>query len=450
MKDSYDAVVVGAGCSGAVFAAGLAERGFSVLLLDRRRSEELGQDSFDLVETQAFEASGVTPPSPPESRPAIEAMEVVSPDTSTRLSIDSDSFVVVDRRALAARLLRRATDAGAEFRGQVIVTGAEIERGRLVAVSTDRGSYRCTLAVSASGLDRVLCRDLPGGMGIPRRLRATDHMSLYSETREVSGEGGTGAPRSGLFEYHVGRFGGYSWAHRSGDGLFDLGTAVQDITGSPDPREIALGYVRSNTAVGEKVIGRAGGRIPTRRPLNTMVANGLMVVGDAACQAMPIIGRGVGGALLGGRLAADAAAAALRAGDVGSAALWPYNVEYMRTRGTHLAALDCLRLLMQMMPEKEFSWSMARGIIDEQDVAGAMAGRVELPGIQFKLKKTLKGLRGMPLLVRYESMMRQIQKVLELYGQYPKGYEAPDFAEWSQQAEFLFEDVERVARGVRE
>lgn len=436
--------MVGAGCAGSVFAARMASRGFRVLLLDRHRDEELGYDWSDLVETEAFELAGVEPPVPPEAHPPIKGVRVISPDTATRLNIDEHPYLVVDRKLLAARLLSLARQSGAEVITQCIVGGVEIERGYVVSVATDRGTFASTLAVDASGLERVLCRDIPRGMGIPRRLRSSDYLSMYRETREVSGETAPDGPAKGYLDYHLGRYGGYSWVHAEDNGVIDVGTAVQDVTGAPDPRDIVLGFIRSNPAVGEKVVHRGGGRLPTRRPLSTMVASGLMIIGDAACQATPILSRGVGGAMVGGALAADAAAFACEAGDAGVEALWSYNHSYMKERGAQMAALDALRLFLQRLPEKEFSWGLAKGVIDEQEITGALLGHFSTPSAQVKVRSLFKGLRDVPLLARFENALRQAQRVLDLYREFPSDYDAPEYADWSQQADYLFEDAEKI------
>ena len=226
--------------------------------------------------------------------------------------------------------------------------------------------------------------------------------------------------------------------------MVDIGTGVQDIPGAPDPREIVLGFIRSNPSVGEKVFHRAGGRMPTRRPLNTMVTSGFIVIGDAACQSTPFISRGVGGAMEGACLAADAAAFALEAGDVSARGLWSYNYQYIRERGANMAALDCLRIFLQNIPEKEFSWSMAKGLIGKQEISSALMGRFEMPTVQSRMKSLIRGLRSVPLTVRFENVLKQAQKVMELYSQYPREYDSPEYDEWAREADYLFEDVERV------
>jgi digeranylgeranylglycerophospholipid reductase len=441
VSEKYDAVVVGAGCAGALASQRIASSGFRVLLIDRRREEELGHESHDLVEAASLEAAGLNDLGEAAVPPA--GLEVVSPDTATTVRVAPDGLRVLSRQTLMDALLAGAREAGVHVMTQCIVGGAEVDRGYVTGVTTDRGTFTGTVTIGSSGLDRVLCRDIPPGMGIPRRLRTSDHMSVYRETRSIT-DGEKAEPAEGIFQYHVGRYGGYSWTYAGPDGTVDVGTGVQDVPGSPDPREIVLGYIRSNPSVGEKVLSREGGRLAARRPLNTMVTNGMMVVGDAACQAAPVIARGVGGALLGASIAAQTATIALEAGDVSASGLWSYNYEYMHARGAHMAALDCLRLLMQRMPEREFSWSMAKGVIDEAEITSALTGKFEVPTAQVKIKNVLRGLTAVPLMVRYENTLKLAQKVLEHYRAYPVAFDAPEFADWSQEAEFLFEDVEKI------
>jgi flavin-dependent dehydrogenase len=413
-----------------------------VLLVDRARAEEFGHDFRDLVEADSLRTAGFDLTHGEEFARKPASIDVISPDTATRVHVSAEPFLVVNRKELTGCLLRGARSAGVRVIEQCSANGTEMHRGFVTGVSTDRGSFSCRLVISASGLDRVLCRDLPSGMGIPRRLRTGDYISVYRETREMSPDASGG--NEGRLEYHVGRFGGYSWTYNGPDGTMDIGTGVHDVPGLPDPREIVLGYVRSNPLVGERVLSREGGRVASRRPLSTMVANGLMVVGDAACQAIPVIARGVGGAMVGASIAAETAVLALESGDVSTAGLWSYNYEYMQERGAHMAALDCLRILMQHMPEKEFSWSMAKGVIDQSEITSALTGKFEVPTAQVKIKNLLKGLAAVPLLVRYDNNLKLARKVLEHYVAYPIEYDAPDFVDWSREADFLFEDVEKV------
>ena len=435
-------MVVGAGCAGALYSARVASRGFKALLIDRKREEDLGADSFDLVEMHAIENACDGFLKRPGATKRVKGIEVFGPDSQTRVTLPGEPYILVNRRELSSYLIDEARRAGVEVLTQCIAGGVEIEGGAVHAVNTDRGSFACRIAAGASGIERVVCRDIPRGMGIPRRLRSADYISTYKETRDIN-RGAGGFPRTGIYEYHIGRYGGYSWVYSDGETI-DIGTGVQDIQGYPDPRDIVLGYVRSNPLVGENVKARSSGRIPTRRPLYTMVASGVVVLGDSACQALPLIGRGVGGAITGALLSSDASAFALEAGEVEAGGLWSYNYNYMRERGAHLAALDCLRVFMQKLQAKDISWSLAKGAIGERELSAALLGKLELPGIQAKMKKAFRGIKGVPLLVRYQNLLRHAQRTLDHYMQYPGDYDAPDFAEWCRQADYLHDDLEKI------
>lgn len=443
MKDRYDIVVAGAGCAGSVFAARMAARGFRVLLLDREREEAVGPAWRDLVERDAFEMSGVDRPVTPESCPPPQGIEVLASGSTTPVRVSAAPYAVVDRRLLAGRLIGWARSSGAEVVTQCIVGGAEVDRGYVVSVHTDRGAFPTRLAVDASGIDRVLCRNIPRGMGLSGMISTRDYYSLYRETRELRSAGGpAGGAGENTLRYHAGRFGGYRWLYPDDSaGLIDVGAAVQEFAGAPDPRDVARDFARANPAVGERVVRAGGGRVPARRPLDTMVAAGLMVIGDAACQALPVMCRGVGGAMVAAAIAADAAAFGLEARDVSPGGLWSYNYCYMRERGAHAAALDCIRIFMQGISVKDLGQLLARGVMDELDISSAMLGRFEMPGTHARIKSLLEGRGEFSLLVRFESALRHARRVFEHYMLYPDEYDRPAFNEWSRVADSLFDNA---------
>lgn len=441
--DRYDSVVVGAGCSGLVFSERLASSGFRVLLVDRRPEEELGRDSRDVVESAALELSCAPELIEGSRQPAAASTRFVSPDTSTTVPLQNLRLTVVDRKRLAAHLIARARSAGVRFCTGCTAVGLQLEKGEAVAVHTERGAFPCRLAVDASGAERVLCREMPASSPIPRRLGSGDYLAVYHETRGFVDAGESGETEPGVYEVHLGRNGGHSWIYLDDHGELDVGTAIRDVSGCPDPREIVSGYIRSNPSTGAEAIRRNGGRVPARRPLSSMVAHGQMLVGDSACQASPLLGRGVGGALTGATLAADAAARALEDGDLSVAGLWSYNWSYMMERGARCAADDCLRSLIVHMSADEVSWSMAVGLIDERALAAAAGGRPVVAADRSRLRSVFRAARGLPLLVRAENALRCARRALELYAQYPEEYDPPEFTEWSQEARFLFEESSR-------
>lgn len=412
-------------------------------MLERKGPADVGLDARSLVESGALEDAGLDPPAPPGTDRAPRSFVAVSPDSATRVTVDRPELALVDRRLMAGMLLELAATSGAELRTECLAAGLELENGRVVGVRSEHGTYSCSLAVDATGDERALCRRLPSATGIPRHVRPADCLLIYQEARRASEEEPRGDMAAGVVNCHYGRFGGYGAAFLDEGGRVEVTAAVKGVPRAPDPRRIVRAFILSSPQIGLEALGCAGGRVAARRPLDTMVANGLMLVGDSACQALPITGRGVSGALTGATLAAEVAASALASGEVSVETLWRYNREYVARRGAELAALDCLRIFLQQLSEDEVSRGMAAGVIGPREVDSTLAGRPGPLPPQSRARSIFRAMRDIPLVVRADAALRSGRKARELYSQYPAEYDPPEFAEWRQEASFLFEDVER-------
>jgi flavin-dependent dehydrogenase len=142
-----------------------------------------------------------------------------------------------------------------------------------------------------------------------------------------------------------------------------------------------------------EVAGSAAGRIPYRRPPFSLVDNGLMVVGDAACMNKPFSGEGVTSGLSGCVLAARAAAAALAADDLTREALWGFNMKYFRGQGAKFAFLTAaLPAVMSIGP----------GEMDLLFEAGLLTGESSLAmQEEYEVKvDPAGGTRALPVLAR--------------------------------------------------
>lgn len=444
MKGKYDAIVVGASFAGLVFGYKLAERGFKVLVLEKREAEGLACDCCDcLVEDAVFSIPGFEFTSDLRNYLGAYEVRMISPDMRTTVFISELPMGMVNAKTLLETLFDRAKSSGVEVRMGCSAFGVEMENGFVVGVKTSQGSFPSKIAVCSSGAERVLCRDVPIGMGIPRQVGLNDRMTIYREVRDVSSLQGGGEFKDGVLEYYIGRYGGFCWVFRRGSESIDVGVATHAALGNPNPREIAQGFIRSNPIAGDRILFSGGESIPTRRPLNTMVGGGFMVLGDSACHASPVFAKGIAGAMLGASIAADAAALALETGDVSVEGLWPYNYEYMRQRGSIMAALDCLRIFLQAIREEDFSWLMARKLLGEEELAKALSGRAVLPEGSSSVKGHRKTLGNFPIARQYSNALKFAQRARELYKQYPPSYYSPEFTEWSQETDFLFSDIHR-------
>ncbi|MEI4231544.1 geranylgeranyl diphosphate reductase [Roseovarius sp. D22-M7] len=301
----YDAVVVGGGPSGAIAAEDLARSGHSVALLDRAgRIKPCGGaipprliEDFHIPDDQIVAK--------------ISTARMISP-TGRRVDIPIENGFVgmVDREHFDEFLRNRAGEAGA-----VRITGTfqRIERdgeGTHV-VYRDRASGEdhrlCTkLVIGADGARSNVARaEVPGGDKIP-------YVIAYHEIIEAPGKVGAYDPARCDVVYD-GRISPdfYGWVFPHGKSAsVGMGSMVRDV----DLKKATADLRAASGLTDCPTIRREGAPIPLK-PLDRW-DNGRDVVlaGDAAGVVAPSSGEGIYYAMVGGRVAATAAAACLASG----------------------------------------------------------------------------------------------------------------------------------------
>lgn len=318
-----DLLVIGAGPAGAATALRAAAAGLRVRLIDRARfprdkpcAEYLSPETLrqlDLLGVlPAIDAAGGTP---------IAGTTVVGPRGARLTGLFAETGVTpfrplglsLPRIVLDTALVEAARAAGVEVLEGTVVTDLLHDRGAVSGVATrDLAGrtrlFHARLTVGADGLRSVVARRLGVARhGRPARLAFVAHV-------------GTNTGLSDRAEMHVGRHGYVGLnplpggltnvalvvpAHRATRArgnptrfLFDALADFPGLRGRIDPRHI----VRPVLVTGP-FASRATG----------VVANGALLVGDAAEFYDPFTGDGIGSALHGAALAAETLIPALQA-----------------------------------------------------------------------------------------------------------------------------------------
>jgi flavin-dependent dehydrogenase/SAM-dependent methyltransferase len=233
---------------------------------------------------------------------------------------DATYGIAIERAVFDTLLLDHAAARGATVRTGVRVTDL-LREGDAVAgvrVSGPEGEMEvgARLVIGADGLRSIVLRRL----GLVRRAPKLRKLALNAHVTGWAGKAGRG-------EVHVSK--------RGCVGVADVGGGRANVTVVAAGEEThavggdADGYFdRALEDYGFAGLTRVDAVLATGPfdfPVRRAVADGALLVGDAAGYYDPFTGQGIYRALHGARLAADAADAALRVGNVSAAALMPYE-----------------------------------------------------------------------------------------------------------------------------
>jgi len=441
-----DLLVVGSGTAGTIAAAEAARKGLSVCLIDMKVRELIGQKVCgDAIAKHHFDNLGMKYPSGEEFEDDMIGMRVFSPDRETSLSIRGEGMTgfIINRHRFGQRLLDDALDAGVALLDKTRVIGPLVRNGQVVGIEAEQDSkgkieLTAKITIDASGYSGAIRSRLPHDFGVESTIKNEDMIVAYREIRSNV------QWSSDLGEIYLTEQlapGGYYWIFDKGNGKANVGLGVQMTGKHPNPKEQLYRHVLSQARFKESKIEEGGGGIvPTRKPIDSLVSNGVMFVGDAACLVNPIHGGGIGPSMLSGKLAAETAAEALQKGNVSREGLWKYNVKYMQSYGAKQASLDIFRLLLQSISDNDLDFGLKNGLVREEDVLRtSMMGDLHM-SIRSKAERALKGAGRLGFLIRLEKTASKMREIKNLYQKYPS---PKDFEQWKQNVASIYESWAR-------
>lgn len=352
MREAYDSVVVGAGPAGSVAARRLADRGFRVLLIEKR--QEIG------VPVRCAEAVGID-----STRPYIEIDDHWVKARVSSYSIHNatgacvkvpptEPTLIVDRKVFDWELAHLASKAGAEVHTRTEAKGLLIEDKSVVGIRISRlgktSEVRTRLVIAADGTESQVAR-WAGLKTIPPMA------DYYVGFQYVLGNlSGKIDPTD--CEYHLDQQlfpGGYGWVFPKGEDTANVGLVIAADRAAEVSAQQLLDRFVEREYPGASILGEVAGGVPATGALKKMVTSGLMAVGDAAHQADPLTAGGINLGMIGADLAAQVAADALARGDVSARALSDYETRWQTRFGAQHRALYRIRKLLTEMEEKHLA-----------------------------------------------------------------------------------------------
>ncbi len=318
---AYDIIIIGGGPGGSMTALTAAEKGLSVLLVERDpiigapvRCAE-GVDHKGL--TEFFE------PDPRWIAAEINGYSLVSPDGRFVPMNNNDELGYILERTVFDRMIaEKAAKAGATVMTSVeAVDLSPCGKGRRVVTlqtKDDTCKVEAELVIAADGVESMVAR----WAGLDTTCSLAD-----METCAQATIAGIEIDHQRFHLQFTGEYapGGYAWMFPKGEGVANVGLGINgDFARERSASDYLSAYIRRFYPGGSIVSSTVGG-VQCSGGTGKLVADSLMIVGDAAHLANPITGGGIINALISGRLATETAHAALAKGDCSEKTLQPYQ-----------------------------------------------------------------------------------------------------------------------------
>lgn len=326
-----DVLIVGAGPAGLVAARELTTLApaLDVLVVERDRAVGAPVRCGEGVGHGGI-AEFLDPTDAPWVARRISRVIFLAPDGTEVRVAEGDVGYILDRSRFEPALAEAAARGGAELVIGCEVTGVERTTSGWRASTRGvggAGHIDARLIIAADGVESMVGR----WAGLDTRVRARDMESCAQYlVRGISFD-------PDAIYLHFGEQiapGGYAWVFPKGADAANVGLGVVALRAGAGrtARAYLDRYCDAYFPTGVRTGYTVGGVIvsPT---LPRIVADGLMLCGDAAHMINPLSGGGIVNAMKAGRLAAETAASALQRNDVSASRLRPYHDAWMRLLG---------------------------------------------------------------------------------------------------------------------
>lgn len=319
-----DVVVVGAGPAGSMTARSAAEGGVSVLLLEEHPQIGMPVHCAEGLSANGIRTSGLSL-SPDIISQEIKAVRVYAPNRKyLEISSSERSGYTINREIFDQRLADRAVERGAELLLQTKAIRVIKEEERVAGVLAEQKSepveIRARVVVGADGYSSIVRKTSGLGQWYPDVCSCAQFKlgGLKLEEPEVE-------------EFYFGSNfapGGYAWVFPKSREVANVGLGVRMIHKKP-ALEYLKDFVKADPRFREaKPILVSGGITPISGIVEQITGDGVMLVGDAAGQLIPVTGAGVHAGMAAGKIAGEVAAKAVHNGDVSRRSLIEYERRY--------------------------------------------------------------------------------------------------------------------------
>ena len=324
---NYDLVVVGAGPAGSSAAFAAAENGIKVALLEKENVIAETVRTSGVTWIQSIKEFGI----PEDCYNPIKNFSFCSPNNEVTISDSIPRAAVLDVRKTYRWLAHEAEKLGVDVFVKININDViKNERGDIVGVSgtgpKGKTTFHSKMIIDASGFTSTVCK----AMGFVTQWKRFGAGAEY-EVKVENIDPNTWWLMVGE-QYSPA---GYAWIFPLGNNIVRIGVGVGKPESNVDPTQ-RLKDLMDKKIGPIKKLGKITpiefhyGLIPNDGLSRKTVFNNLILVGDSAGQANPLVLEGIRYAIKYGRVAGKISSDAIKSGNTDEKALYPYEATWKK------------------------------------------------------------------------------------------------------------------------
>lgn len=354
MKNEYDIIVVGAGPAGSMAARFAAEKGVSVLMLEKDR--DVG---YPVRCGEAVSRAGIEEFIDIDHRwisTEINKFSFIAPDNTEVIIPLEEQGYILERKIFDYALAESAAKEGAEIQTRAYVYDLLFDEDNIKGVKVEIAGEK----------KEIKSKIVIGADGVESRVGRWAGLKTFTDFREM--ESGTQITASNInvsqdtcYFYFGEKVApeGYLWIFPKGNNLANIGLGVSGLIGK---KKSALSYLNDfmeGNYPNAPVLTRVAGGIPCTITLEKIVSKGLMLVGDAARQVNPLSGGGIASGMIGGSIAGRIAGEAILSQNVNH--IYQYEKEWNNRLGNRHKTFDNIKNGIFHFSDEKFN-SIAKAV----------------------------------------------------------------------------------------
>ena len=452
-QKTFDVIIVGAGTGGSIASRFAAKKGLSVCLIDSKEKKEIGNKICgDAVGNDVFDYLQIKHPQDNELSCNIKGAKLYSPDLKKCIDLTDpkQAGYIVNRIEFGQRLLNEALDAGVEqFMDKTMALDLKYTQNTVSGVKVklengEKAELHSKILIDASGFYSPLRKKVKSNL-IEKEILKEDSILCYREIIKFSPQelNITNPDYISIILNRDKAPGGYIWYFPKNESSLNIGLGTfMNLKGKVKDlyhQNVFNEFIKTSKY---EIISSGGGVVPVRRPLWSCIDNGIMFVGDSACQVNPLHGGGIDPSMRGGFHAANTALNAIEKGDYSAKTLWNYNHKVMTSFGAEFASLDLLRMTLQILPNEDLNFALRQDLVSGEEILEiSSTGEFKLP-VPDLVSKALKGITKPNLLLDLNYLRIRMNEISKLYKNFPINIE--NFELWKRRVIEVYDKIKKM------